>query len=168
MVPWLPWQLVDWFHPSRNGREEPWHLALRGLEYMNDDPADVHVLYTGVHDGDDSEGAIDCLTQAWRRIVLALEEQGFVDKEELQRQRMRAGDGTLRPKLHATLLNTKLRRPETSQRQPVDARPLLEAFPRSRTIGSAAIRDIRLCIRGPFGADGFYKDAGTIEVADER
>lgn len=43
-------------------------------------------------------------------VVPAFRAAGFVDDAELVRQRLLLQDGTLSPKLHVTLLNTKLRR----------------------------------------------------------
>eukprot|EP01138_Halocafeteria_seosinensis_P015280 gb/GECG01015596.1/.p1 GENE.gb/GECG01015596.1/~~gb/GECG01015596.1/.p1 ORF type:complete len:402 (+),score=60.18 gb/GECG01015596.1/:1-1206(+) len=94
---------------------------IAGLEYMNDDPQNVHVLYGQLH----GHGA-QLLDRYWRSLIREYLNNSLTSEEELRRQRMILPDGSFSPKLHVTLLNTRRRGEEGADRQPFDARPLLQ------------------------------------------
>ena len=79
-------------------------LALGGLEIMNDDPKETNVVFVDVDK--------DAARQQLERILFALQQQldevGLLDNKE--RRRLFLVDETFAPKLHATILNTRLRR----------------------------------------------------------
>ena len=88
---------------------------------------------------------------------------GLVTDEELEKQRFLLPGGKLQPKLHVTLINTKLRRDEerksadaSSSRIPIDATTVMDQLG-DKEIASATIDQIHLSKRGPFASNGYYQ-----------
>ena len=79
-------------------------LSLGGLEIMNDDPAETHVVFVDVEQ--------NAARAKLERVLFTIQERidavGLLDRRE--RQRLFLLDGTFAPKLHATVINTRLRR----------------------------------------------------------
>jgi hypothetical protein len=82
----------------------PLRLALGGLEIMNDDPSETHVVFVDVVP--DAERAR--LEHALYVLQQRLDSARLLDRRE--RERMFLVDQTFAPKLHATVINTRLRR----------------------------------------------------------
>lgn len=75
-------------------------IEMKGIEYMNDDPHEVDVLYARVNliDGN------NILQQAADSIVQSLVSTGFLRKDDVQKV-----------KLHVTLMNTLFREKQTQE-----------------------------------------------------
>ncbi|KAG2486288.1 hypothetical protein HYH03_014993 [Edaphochlamys debaryana] len=154
----------------------PLKVHLQGLEYMNDDPSAMHVLYLKVHDQTDPEaeggsgGPLEGLCGPLEGLCDAVVE-AF------------GGAGLLLPqddrkvKLHATIINTRYRkrtdgagaggsagggggRPE---RQPFDGRALLQEHGRL-DLGIHTIEALHLSQRGAYGEDGYYRCAKRLAL----
>lgn len=189
-------------------------VSLQGIEHMNDDASETHVLYLQARDqlppasggghsrgggtggqqarggastssGSFGGGGTGAVREAFSVLYGALQEGGLVEEEEAERQRLRGADGRLSPKLHATVINTRLRRSgrgrgagkgsgggqsggdsgSMAARLPVDARALLAHYNAEGGGGGTAplgggtcsMEQVCLCRRGPFAPDGFYR-----------
>ncbi|KAJ4459806.1 putative activating signal cointegrator 1 complex subunit 1 [Paratrimastix pyriformis] len=99
---------------------DPLALHIKGLEYMNDDPSAVDVLYLNVTEEHQARDHINRLAAHLKR---AFQDAGLYVEED--------PDNYLRGdlKIHATLINTRYRRVEPGQprgpRVPVDCRQIL-------------------------------------------
>ncbi|XP_045201166.2 activating signal cointegrator 1 complex subunit 1-like [Mercenaria mercenaria] len=137
---------------------EPLHIQLDGLEYMNDDPSEVDVLYAKVKDPSERLQIIaDRLVDKFTSIGL------------MQREYDRV-------KLHITVMNTVFRKDPTGttepdrrqdrgrkERESFNAINLLKKFGNYR-FGEDNITGIHLSQRHSFGTDGYYTCAGTLNV----
>lgn len=74
---------------------------------QNDDPAAVHVLYGKLVPSAGTR-AIEAFVVT--QLLPALKAASLIDDDELRKQRMLLTDGSIQPKLHVTLINTKLRK----------------------------------------------------------
>ncbi|PNW87945.1 hypothetical protein CHLRE_01g008000v5 [Chlamydomonas reinhardtii] len=144
---------------------QPLKVHLQGLEYMNDDPSAMHVLYLKVADmgpGGRLEALCDMVVEEFGRAGLLLPQ----DDRKV--------------KLHATIINTRYRkrgaeqqqggggggsssqqqRPQQggrpSDRQPFDGRALLEQHGRL-DLGIHTLQAVHLSQRGAYGEDGYYR-----------
>ncbi|RUS74248.1 hypothetical protein EGW08_017986, partial [Elysia chlorotica] len=135
-------------------RGEPLTVHITGLEYMNDDPGAVDVLYAKVKDG----------PAATRLQTLA---DGLVDR--FSRAGLLQQSDFARVKLHVTVMNTLFRRdpsPDAGSpqagvghrraREAFDARPVLKNF-KAYEFGSLTIRSIHLSQRYSTGPDQYYQ-----------
>ena len=131
-------------------------LALRGLEYMNDDPSAVDVLYARCEAG----AAHDALQAAWRALTARLSDAGLLPPDELK------ADLAGKLKFHATLVNTRWRRGGErggggggggGGRASIDARGLLESHGEF-DFGAEAMSEVHLSrLAGPVDkATGYY------------
>eukprot|EP00966_Prymnesium_polylepis_P118163 2731909-Prymnesium_polylepis.1 len=123
-------------------------LRLRGLEYMNDDPSDVDVLYSKVGDGP----AHEALQALWRDVRNALESDGLLAADEAQTDL----SGAL--KAHATLINSRWRRAAAGgARQSFDASGLLRSHAEF-DFGEASLSQLHLSrLAGPLDREtGYY------------
>ncbi|GLI60817.1 hypothetical protein VaNZ11_002923 [Volvox africanus] len=157
----------------------PIKVHLQGLEYMNDDPGAMHVLYLRVQDmgpGNRLEALCDLVVEEFARAGLLL------PKDERK------------VKLHATILNTRYRkRPQASwatggsgrggegpagaagtgagstgrreERQPFDGRALLGEHGRL-DLGIHTIQALHLSQRGAYGEDGYYRCARKLDLVN--
>jgi len=111
-------------------------LKLQGLEYMNDDPSSVDVLYLKV-----GGAGTRCVHEAAETLIRRLEEEGLLDAEEIAKQRLFKENGQSNIKLHATLINSKYRKGQSEKpvkggkggkgqpdRVPFDAEGILATF----------------------------------------
>merc|ERR1712066_173945 len=129
-------------------------FSIEGLEIMNDDPADVDVLYGKVRD---DSGIL-------QRIVDDLVEE-FVNSGLMRREHDRV-------KLHVTLLNTLFRRDQgdpgdrdTKQRESFDGRSLLERFSEAR-LGQVELSEVHLSQRraGRRTNSGYYLPSAVLSL----
>ncbi|XP_060565839.1 activating signal cointegrator 1 complex subunit 1-like [Ruditapes philippinarum] len=140
-------------------RGEPLHVQLHGLEYMNDDPSEVDVLYAKVKDTSD------------RLQILA---DRLVDKFTSTGLMQREYD---KVKLHITVMNTLFRKDPTGTDEPVrkqdrgrreresfNAINLLKKFGDYR-FGEDTVNIVHLSQRHSFGKDGYYTCAGTLNFS---
>ncbi|GIL50546.1 hypothetical protein Vafri_6716 [Volvox africanus] len=157
----------------------PVKVHLQGLEYMNDDPGAMHVMYLRVQDmgpGNRLEALCDLVVEEFARAGLLLPQ----DERKV--------------KLHATILNTRYRkRPQASEavggsgrrgegpagaagagsgptsrreeRQPFDGRALLEEHGRL-DLGIHTIQALHLSQRGAYGEDGYYRCARKLDLVN--
>lgn len=136
------------------GEDENLSFDLSGLEYMNDDPAEVDVLYCGVKD---ERGR---LQEVADMIVDRFVASGLMRREYD------------RVKLHCTLLNTRFRREEDDlgkvkenemTRESFDARPLLQRWG-DLNLGKVLLSEIHLSQRmaGKKSAQGYYLSSAVL------
>jgi len=92
--------------PGSNVASPPAELCLSmgGLEIMNDDPSNTHVVFIDVN-RDRARLHLESILFTLQRELGAV---GLLDERE--RQRMFLVDNTFAPKFHATVMNTRLRR----------------------------------------------------------
>lgn len=128
---------------------------LTGLEYMNDDPGEVDVLYCGVKDDTGR------LQEAVDRIVDRFVVSGLMQKEYD------------RVKLHCTLLNTRFRREEgeldTELRESFDASHLLEGWG-SLDLGQVSFDEIHLSQRvtRKKTSEGYYQPSAVLRIKSSK
>lgn len=144
-------------------------IRMKGLEYMNDDPHSVDVLYVKVTD----EG--NCLKDVCKYLVDVFTLSGLAPPQDRD------------VKLHATFINTKLRedtrkedergkdgkrdergprdrdaKREEKERVAIDAAPIFAAFG-DVDLGSCKATGIHLSQRGEF-ENGYWKSAATVKL----
>ncbi|KAL6094895.1 ascc1 [Pungitius sinensis] len=134
----------------------PLTLDVTGIEYMNDDPAMVDVLYAKVNVKDKS----DKLQVIADRLVEHFVSAGLMVRE------------WDRVKLHATVMNTLFRkdstvedtdgprRQTTSEREAFDARNILKKFGAYR-FGEVKLNSVLLSQRYSTDCSGYYTSAGS-------
>ncbi|CAG0891931.1 unnamed protein product [Darwinula stevensoni] len=136
-------------------------IQVKGLEYLNDDPGEVDVLYAKVepvsHDSNVLQDLADSLVAH------------FLHSGLMQKQHDRV-------KLHMTLMNTLFRIEEgaadsgvpgtgRNQRPRVsfDARPILQRF-RDRELGRHMIQELHVSVRHSTTPDGYYKASAKVSL----
>jgi len=128
-------------------------LALQGIEYMNDDPGEVDVLYAKVNVVDMSnkfQSFVDDL-------VSALVSSGYSKKQYD------------RVKLHATIINTLFRDDSSRDhggrktRVTFDAKPILENYS-DFFFGVIDLRSLDVSLRKTFDKNGHYKVALSLSL----
>ncbi|XP_048843721.1 activating signal cointegrator 1 complex subunit 1 [Brienomyrus brachyistius] len=136
---------------------KPISLMVGGIEYMNDDPAMVDVLYAKVQPKDGS----DRLQVIADRLV-----EHFVSAGMMAKQWDRV-------KLHATVMNTLFRkdssaedkgnagRPNVKDRESFDARNILRMFG-SYGFGEFDLNAVQISQRYSTDSSGFYMSAGSV------
>nr|XP_057917027.1 activating signal cointegrator 1 complex subunit 1 isoform X2 [Doryrhamphus excisus] len=140
---------------------KPMPLEVRGLEYMNDDPAMVDVLYAKVNIKDGS----DNLQVVADRLV-----EYFVSVGLMVRQWDRV-------KLHATVMNTLFRKDSTGEeevsglgrqttyeREAFDGRNILKIFA-AYHFGDVELNTVSLSQRYSTDCTGYYASAGSIKFS---
>jgi len=145
------------------GRREELRLRLMGLEYMNDDPSQVNILYGKV---DEQDGGAD-LQRFACDLIQGLVTAGILPEEELMKQRIRQPDGSLRVKLHATLLNSKFAsdKGQGGGRPHFDARQILEAHGDSLELGKGCVSEVHLSVLGPVDrSTGYYVPSEKLQL----
>ncbi|KAM8923946.1 activating signal cointegrator 1 complex subunit 1 [Pelodytes ibericus] len=139
----------------------PLQLQVSGIEYMNDDPAMVDVLYAKVQMKDGSE-RLQLLAD---RLVQRFVSSGLMLKE------------WDRVKLHATVMNTLFRRdplaeerssfssgkPGQRERESFDARNVLKLFD-SFFFGDVDLKAIHLSQRFSADSSGYYSPAVKVSI----
>ncbi|KPP75205.1 activating signal cointegrator 1 complex subunit 1-like [Scleropages formosus] len=137
--------------------EKPLLLEVSGIEYMNDDPAMVDVLYAKVQPKDGS----DKLQMMADRLVEHFVSSGLMARE------------WDRVKLHGTIMNTLFRkdpseedkattkRLNTKDREAFDARNILRMFG-TYHFGEFELNAVHLSQRYSTDCTGFYTSSGTI------
>ncbi|KAM9837324.1 activating signal cointegrator 1 complex subunit 1 [Aulostomus maculatus] len=139
---------------------QPLSLEVTGIEYMNDDPAMVDVLYAKVNVKDGS----DKLQVIADRLV-----EHFVSAGQMVREWDRV-------KLHGTVMNTLYRkdsavedtggagRQTTSEREAFDARNILKTFG-AYHFGEFELNTVLLSQRYSTDCTGYYTSAGSIKLS---
>nr|XP_002129758.1 activating signal cointegrator 1 complex subunit 1-like [Ciona intestinalis] len=131
------------------------NIALKGLEYMNDDPANVDVLYGKVQSSDGSDKL---------QAIANLLDETFTNAGLSEKQYDRV-------KLHATLLNTTFRKVESRQatrggsrqRESFDATKILAAFG-NFNFGKVKVDKIHMSERMTTDKNGYYFPTATIAL----
>ncbi|PRW60326.1 activating signal cointegrator 1 complex subunit 1 [Chlorella sorokiniana] len=168
----------------------PLRVRLQVLEYMNDDPSQMHVMYLGVKDAPDSPGSLQRVQQLCAAVVEAFSAAGLLLPQD---------DRAV--KLHATVLNTRYRRRSSGsgssgpgqasgqaqqqgqqqpqgrgqweQRRPFDGRQLLQRHG-AVDFGAVQLPAVHISQRGqPAGsasgvsdvATGFYRCAASLALS---
>nr|XP_022345639.1 activating signal cointegrator 1 complex subunit 1-like [Crassostrea virginica]XP_022345640.1 activating signal cointegrator 1 complex subunit 1-like [Crassostrea virginica] len=140
-------------------RGEDLRVRLQGLEYMNDDPSAVDVLYAKIQPGDQAE-RLQILAD---RLVDRFSTTGLMQQEYS------------RVKLHVTVMNTLMRRDPTSipgerppegkrgnkERESFDAMNLMKKFGHY-DFGDYTVDSLHLSQRHGLGKDGYYGCAGAV------
>nr|XP_020505650.1 activating signal cointegrator 1 complex subunit 1 [Labrus bergylta] len=139
---------------------KPLPLAVKGIEYMNDDPAMVDVLYAKVNVKDGS----DRLQVIADRLVEHFVSAGLMVRE------------WDRVKLHGTVMNTLFRKDSTvedtggtgrqvmSEREAFDARNVLKKFG-AYHFGDFELNAVLLSQRYSTDCTGYYSSAGSINLS---
>uniref|UniRef100_A0AAV2LHF8 K Homology domain-containing protein n=1 Tax=Knipowitschia caucasica TaxID=637954 RepID=A0AAV2LHF8_KNICA len=135
---------------------KPLELRVRGIEYMNDDPAAVDVLYAKVCEKHGS----DKLQLLADRLVEQFVSQGLMQRE------------WDRVKLHGTVMNTLFRRDSTAEgsgsggksREAFDARNILKTFG-SFDFGDLQLNSVLLSQRFSSDCSGYYCTAAAISFS---
>ncbi|KAM9716229.1 activating signal cointegrator 1 complex subunit 1 [Menidia menidia] len=139
---------------------KPLQLEVKGIEYMNDDPAMVDVLYAKVNVKDGS----DRLQVIADRLVEHFVSAGLMVRE------------WDRVKLHGTVMNTLFRKDSTvedvngagkqatSEREAFDARNILKKFG-SHCFGDFELNTVQLSQRFSTDCTGYYTSAGSISFS---
>ncbi|XP_033840258.1 activating signal cointegrator 1 complex subunit 1 [Periophthalmus magnuspinnatus] len=148
-------QCEDFIREITGGR--PLELEVRGVEYMNDDPATVDVLYAKVNMKDGS----DKLQVLADRLVEHFVSSGLMVRE------------WDRVKLHGTVMNTLFRRDSTAEgsgrktptsREAFDARHVLKTFG-AFTFGDLELNSVLLSQRYSSDCTGYYSTAGQVSFS---
>lgn len=137
----------------------PLDLEVKGIEYMNDDPAMVDVLYAKVNMKDTS----DKLQVIADRLVEHFVSCGLMVRE------------WDRVKLHGTVMNTLFRKDSTAEgsgsggkpvnaREAFDARNILKTFG-SYHFGELELNTVLLSQRYSTDCTGYYSSAGSISFS---
>ncbi|XP_068610331.1 activating signal cointegrator 1 complex subunit 1 isoform X2 [Brachionichthys hirsutus] len=136
---------------------KPLQLEVTGIEYMNDDPAMVDVLYAKVDVTDRSDRL---------QVIAGRLAEHFVAAGLMVRERERV-------KLHGTVMNTLFRRDSSvedaggpgrrtlSEREAFDARNILKRFGAHR-FGAFRLNSVLLSTRYSSDCTGYYASAGSI------
>ncbi|XP_030758548.1 activating signal cointegrator 1 complex subunit 1 isoform X2 [Sitophilus oryzae] len=127
-------------------------ITVQGVEIMNDDPANVYVLYGKVKMPNDTlltklQNIADALNSYFCRVGIAKKEYEKV-------------------KLHMTLMNTSFRKGSEGKGS-FDATDILQKY-RDFYFGSFELKELHLCIRGTTTADDgavkYYDTASVISL----
>ncbi|XP_061611573.1 activating signal cointegrator 1 complex subunit 1 [Phyllopteryx taeniolatus] len=139
---------------------QPLPLRVTGVEYMNDDPGMVDVLYAKVNVKDGS----DKLQVIADRLV-----EYFISQGQMAREWDRV-------KLHGTVMNTRFRkdttvkeasgsgRQGTNEREAFDARKILKIFG-AYHFGELDLNTVSLSQRYSADCTGYYASAGSISFS---
>ncbi|XP_005100147.1 activating signal cointegrator 1 complex subunit 1 [Aplysia californica] len=137
-------------------------VQIRGLEYMNDDPGSVDVLYARVQEG----CACDRLQSLVDRLVDRLTSAGIMQRDHE------------RVKLHVTVMNTLMRKDPSGtsvpqadsngharprERESFDASQILKKFP-DFDFGPLHIDSLHLSQRYSTGDNGYYAQVTAVEL----
>ncbi|XP_071479283.1 activating signal cointegrator 1 complex subunit 1-like [Diadema antillarum] len=140
---------------------QPLLIDVAGLEYMNDDPGRVSVLYGKVRMRDGSNKLQDIADRIRQRFLASPLSQDKFEKAGV--------------KLHMTVMNASFRQkdlPDTRAEgrgrgrpsanvQMFDVTEILQRF-RDFFFGEHCIDSVHISERGRYGDDGFYRPAGKI------
>ncbi|VDD93860.1 unnamed protein product [Enterobius vermicularis] len=123
--------------------KEPLDLKVYGLEYMNDDPTKVNVLYAAVRS--------ERVQQVADEIARSMKEAGFSRQDE---------DSV---KLHLTLMNTRYAW-EKGKRIYMDVTKLMEKYS-DFDFGKFTVTEIHISsLNDPKGEDGYYRSIASIKL----
>ncbi|KAL8595369.1 hypothetical protein ACOMHN_024068 [Nucella lapillus] len=139
----------------------PLYVDIRGLEYMNDDPGAVDVLYAKVAPGPEA----DRLQMLSDRLV-----DRFVSRGLMQRQYERV-------KLHLTVMNTLFRKDSSGtaaprlqsmrgaakERESFNAASILQKFEEFE-FGPLPVDRVELSQRYSAAPDGYYQSSGVLKL----
>lgn len=143
-------------------RDERLDVQIRGLEYMNDDPGAVDVLYARVFE----DCALDRLQSLADRLVDRLTSIGIMQQDHE------------RVKLHVTVMNTLMRkdpsgttvpdldtgeRSSMKQRESFDASQILKKF-QDFNFGKLHVKNLQLSQRYSSGPDGYYASIALLPL----
>lgn len=138
-------------------KSAPLNIHLRGLEYMNDDPSNVDVLYAKIEPGE----SLDKLQMIVDRMVDKFTSAGVMSQEYD------------RVKLHATVMNTLYRRDPSGapaqklrgrvERESFDAYNVMKRFG-DYDFGDYIIDTIHLSQKLGTACNGYYFSAASINI----
>lgn len=135
-------------------------VRIKGLEYMNDDPSKVDVLYAKISEVEGSENVIQGIADGIMK--------KFIDSGYAKKQYDRV-------KLHATVMNSLRRidqsienefdekKEEKSQRESFDCRNILKLYG-DFDFGVYTLNEIHLSLRFSAAADGYYECVSKINI----
>lgn len=146
--------------------DKPLQIHLKGLEYMNDDPSSVDVLYIKVKSVVSVDGADDLIQVISEKVVEKFLNAGLMKKQ------------FDRVKLHASVMNTLLRREEnpseenelnskakqtdSKDRESFDARNILKLYG-DYDFGKYNLSELHVSIRYTVAVNGYYEPLGMIK-----
>lgn len=126
-------------------KDKKFQFNIGGLDYMNDDPTSVRILYAKVQD---SSQLIQTLCN---KISVASNKLGLTS------------DYRPNVKLHMTLMNTRYIRKQGKQFESFDATQILKEF-KDYHFGTVDLNEIHLLISGTEDEAGGYKSTHKINV----
>uniref|UniRef100_A0A914UWG6 K Homology domain-containing protein n=1 Tax=Plectus sambesii TaxID=2011161 RepID=A0A914UWG6_9BILA len=129
---------------------EKLRVRLRGIEYMNDDPSAVDVLYAKIVD---SNGPSKLLQKVADSIADTLAQTGLMPRRK----------DTV--KLHVTLMNTKFSRSKSStQPNTIDIRKILENF-RDFDFGEAVVEQVHVSqLHANISSSDYFPSTATVSL----
>ncbi|XP_076034547.1 activating signal cointegrator 1 complex subunit 1 [Oratosquilla oratoria] len=149
--------LMEWKR-SELALSEPMRVELRGIEYMNDDPGCVHVLYAKVNPLSWADSLQELANSLLNRFVKA----GLVN---CQYERV---------KLHVTVMNSKFvvdrddscnpdEKVDKTERESFDARQIIEEYGEFY-FGELEVNEIHMSLRYSSTSDRFYTATSKITL----
>ncbi|XP_019868874.2 activating signal cointegrator 1 complex subunit 1 [Aethina tumida] len=115
-------------------------IVVKGVEIMNDDPSDVHVLYGKIVQDEKLQQLAD-------EIVSSFARKGFIKRQYDK------------VKLHVTLMNSVFNK----NKETFDANDVLKKY-ENYYFGKTIFESVQLSIRFSFSSSGYYESACTIPV----
>ncbi|CAL1260905.1 unnamed protein product [Larinioides sclopetarius] len=128
--------------------EKPLTIEIKGVEYMNDEPEEVRILYGKVQ-----ENKNNCLQ------IIANKLADMFSKSPLGRKE--PSDDPENVKLHVTLMRG--RPGAKGYREPFDATQILEKYA-DYSFGQTTVSQIHISIRFTSGRDSYYKHFYVLEL----
>lgn len=130
--------------------DEPLVVKMQGIEYMNDDPAEVDVLYAKVATSDGSSSKLQLLAD---KLVAQFVSEGLMEKQYEH------------VKLHATVMNTIFNSQSTTNRKQnsFNATKLLKVF-QNFDFGTCGIPAIHVSQRHSQDKDGYYAATAKLSL----
>ncbi|GFU25806.1 activating signal cointegrator 1 complex subunit 1 [Nephila pilipes] len=124
-------------------------VEIKGVEYMNDEPEAVTVLYGKVRETDSD----NCLQIIANKLSKTFAESRFGVKA--------LSDDPDNVKLHVTLMKAKTG--ERGYRETFDATQILKKYA-DYTFGQTTVKEIHVSIRFTYGKDGYYKPFHVLKL----
>ncbi|CAH0550622.1 unnamed protein product [Brassicogethes aeneus] len=128
-------------------KNQKYNITVKGLEIMNDDPSEVHVLYGKVQLDETQK-----FQQLSNDIVHYFYRKGLIKKQYES------------VKLHVTLMNSIFNKEnENSKRNTFDATDILKNYD-NYYFGRAVFDSVQLSVRFTSSENGFYESAFTVPI----
>ena len=129
----------------------PFKIHLKGLDYMNDDPSEVHVLYATLHEIDSKQSTLQSFAD---QIKHGFSKCGLIPRVDSNPV-----------KLHTTLMNSryKARKTNGEPREAFDATKIIEEL-KDFDFGILTVAQVRISIIHTADETGFYKSTKIVNL----